>query len=241
MDMSNQLRTTETRTYRKRKRLADEQRTRARIVDAAEDLHATLGPARTSVSAIAERAGVTRATVYRHFPDDDALFTACSAQWMSRQRQPDPDTWMAQGDPFARMHRGLADIYRYYRSGAEMLTLVHRDAQAVPPRVAARRLATEQRWREVLLQPFPDRRRRIVGVAVGHATAFSTWKSLCVSEGLTDTAAVDLMVSLVACARGGNDRRDHQDAGADPPTGAPAISSSMSARCSRDTRPQCGP
>jgi AcrR family transcriptional regulator len=202
MAMSNQMSTTETRTYNKRKRSEHEQRTRARIVDAAVGLHATLGPARTSVSAIAERAGVTRATVYRHFPDDEALFTACSTQWMSRQRLPDPDAWTTHDDPLARMHQGLADIYRYYRSGAEMLTLIHRDAQSVPPRVAAVRLATEQRWRETLLQPFPDRRRKTVSAATGHAMAFSTWKSLCVLGGLTDRSAVDLMVGLVACARG---------------------------------------
>jgi AcrR family transcriptional regulator len=206
MDKSNQVRSTETRTYRKRKRSEHEQRTRARIVDAAEGLHATLGPARTTVSAIAERAGVTRATVYRHFPDDEALFMACSAQWLSRQRLPDPDTWTAHDEPLARLRQGLADIYRYYRSGAEMLALIHRDAQAVPPRVAAHRLAAEQRWRETLVQPFPDRRRKTIGAAVGHATAFSTWTSLCMSEGLTNRSAVDLMVGLVDCARAPEER-----------------------------------
>ena len=83
--LTEQRRSTKQRTYRKVKRAEDEQRTRARIVDAAEALHAEVGPARATISAIAERADVTRATVYRHFPDDESLFLACSGQWLSRQ------------------------------------------------------------------------------------------------------------------------------------------------------------
>ena len=91
--------------YRKVKRAENEQRTRARIVDAAEALHAKVGPARASISAIAERAGVTRATVYRHFPDDESLFLACSGQWLSRQRLPDPDAWDATATPVDTLRR----------------------------------------------------------------------------------------------------------------------------------------
>ena len=97
--LTEQGRSTNTRGYRKVKRADDEQRTRVRIVDAAEELHGTVGPARASVSAIADAAGVTRATVYRHFPDDESLFLACSSQWLARQRLPDPDAWQVEGDP----------------------------------------------------------------------------------------------------------------------------------------------
>ena len=76
--------------YRKVKRADEEQRTRARIVDAAEALHGSVGPAHATISAIADRAGVTRATVYRHFPDDETLFLACSGQWLARQTFPIP-------------------------------------------------------------------------------------------------------------------------------------------------------
>lgn len=204
--MIEQPRSTERRAYRKTKRAEDEMRTKARIVDAAEALHGTLGPARTSVSAIAERAGVTRATVYRHFPDDQSLFMACSTQWMSRQRLPDADAWTAHDDPFTRLHEGLADIYRYYRAGEQMITLVHRDAEAVPPRVAAVRIAAERRWLGTLLQPFPSRRRETVRAAVTHAAAFPTWHSLCVDQGLSNGSAVDLMVGMVAVACGSDER-----------------------------------
>ena len=189
------------RVYRKTKRAEDETRTSARIVDAAEALHGTVGPANTTVSAIAERAGVTRATVYRHFPDDESLFLACSGQWMSRQRPPDPDRWSAVDDALVRLREGLADIYRYYRDGEQMLTLVHRDVDVVPAQVLANRTSAERRWLETLVQPFPGRRRMGLHAAVAHATSFTTWRSLCVDQTLPDPAAVDLMVGMVAAAR----------------------------------------
>ena len=120
------------RTYRKAKRADDEGRTRDRIVDAAESLHGSLGPAHTTVSAVADRAGVTRATVYRHFADEESLFLACSQQWISRQRLPDPDAWRLVDDPVEQLRTGLRDIYLYYRSGQQMLRNIHRDVAAVP-------------------------------------------------------------------------------------------------------------
>jgi AcrR family transcriptional regulator len=194
---------TERRQYRKTKRADDEERTRRRIVDATEALHGSLGPAHTSVAAIAERAGVTRATVYRHFPDAESLFIACSAQWRSQQQLPDPESWTAHADPLRRLREGLADIYRYYRAGEQMITLTHRDAAAVPPRVAENRIAAERRWVAKLSETLPGRRRKAVRAAVAHASAFSTWRSLCVAQGLPNSAAVELMVGMVAAASRG--------------------------------------
>lgn len=182
------------------KRAEDEQRTRARIVDAAEALHGEVGPAGTTISAIAERAGVTRATVYRHFPDDESLFLACSAQWLSRQVLPAPDGWDAHDDPFVVLRSGLTDIYRYFRDGEPMLTSVLRDAAAVPARVTADRLDREREWRERLTRGLPRRRRKTVQAAVAHATSFSTWRSLCVDLGLSNASAVDLMVAMTVAA-----------------------------------------
>lgn len=193
---------TNQRAYRKVKRAEDEQRTRSRIVDAAEALHAEVGPARATVSAIAQRADVTRATVYRHFPDDESLFLACSGQWLARQRLPDPDSW-EHDDPFAVLHTGLTDIYRYFRDGEPMLTAVLRDVAVVPPRVVELRTAREREWRERLTRGLPGRRRRTVQAAVAHATSFGTWRSLCVDLGLSNAAAVDLMVAMTAAAARG--------------------------------------
>jgi AcrR family transcriptional regulator len=188
------------RTYRKVKRAADEQRTRARIVDAAEALHGEVGPARTTIVAVAERADVTRATVYRYFPDDESLFLACSGQWLARQTLPDPDAWGARGDPFAVLRSGLEDIYRYFRDGEPMLTLVHRDAAVVPSRIRDAGLAREREWREKLTRALPRRRRKTVQAAVAHAMSFDTWRSLCVDQGLSNAAAVGLMVAMTAAA-----------------------------------------
>lgn len=185
------------------KRADDEQRTRARIVDAAEALHAEVGPARTTISAIAERAEVTRATVYRHFPDDESLFLACSGQWLSRQQLPDPDAWDAHDDPFAVLASGLGDVYRYFREGESMLTSVLRDAAAVPARVTETRLAQEREWGERLMRALPGRRRKTVQAAVAHALSFWTWRSLCVDLRLPNASAVDLMVAMTAAAANG--------------------------------------
>src|SRR4051794_20867398 len=115
------------RRYEKAKRAEEEWRTRAGIVDAAEHLHGTLGPAHTTVSAVAAHAGVTRATVYRHFQDEESLFLACSRQWLSRQQLPQPERWRLVEDPVERLRTGLTDVYRFYRRGDRMLANVHRD------------------------------------------------------------------------------------------------------------------
>lgn len=198
--MDEQSRSTRRRSYRKSKRAQDEQQTRARIVDAAEELHRTLGPAYTSVSAIAEHAGVTRATVYRHFSDEESLFLACSTQWLSHQRLPNPDAWAAHDDPLVRLRAGLTDIYRYYRSGEQMLTLIHRDAESVPPSVQVSRVRAQTRWIEMLLQPFPRGSTKLLTAAIAHAAAFGTWRSLCTVQGLSNRSAVDLMLGMVTIA-----------------------------------------
>lgn len=185
------------RTYQKAKRADDERRTRERIVEAAEHLHGTLGPARTTVSAVAARAGVTRATVYRHFDDEESLFLACSRQWLSRQQLPEPDSWGLIEDPFERLRTGLVDIYRFYRRGEQMMTNIHRDVSVVPAVVVTARRSREQLWQDTLLAPQPGHRRKTVRAAVAHATAFTTWQSLCRAQGLSDRSAVELMVGMV--------------------------------------------
>jgi len=198
--LTEQVSSAKQRAYRKVKRAEDEQRTRARIVDAAEALHAEVGPARATISAIAERADVTRATVYRHFPDEESLFLACSGQWLSRQALPDPEAWETDGDPFVVLRSGLTDIYRYFREGEPMLTSVLKDAAVVPTRIKEARLEGERGWRERLTRGLPGRRRKSVQAAVAHAMSFGTWRSLCVDLGLSNASAVDLMVAMTAAA-----------------------------------------
>ena len=105
------------RSYRMGRRAELQEQTRQRITEAAVELHGTLGPARTSVTAVAERAGVERATVYRHFPDERALFLACSSHWRAANPAPDPAAWAAIADPDLRLRDAPADSLRFGAGG----------------------------------------------------------------------------------------------------------------------------
>lgn len=181
-----------------RKRADDVAETRERIVAAAVRLHGTIGPAATTISALAEEAGVTRLTVYRHFPDDGALFAACSQHWASAQVPPDPEAWSRIGDAAQRLHAGLSDLYRFYRDGEPMLTNVRRDRAVLPMEVQKRTAATEARYVETLLAPYDVRgaRRKRLNSVLGHAVSFWTWRSLCIDHGLTDNEATQAMAAV---------------------------------------------
>lgn len=170
--------------------------TRQRIVEAAVHLHGSIGPAATTIAGIAEQANVTRLTVYRHFPDDRALFDACSAHWLAQQTLPDPDSWTEISDPAQRLRAGLADLYRFYRGGESMLTLVYRDRAALPD---AHRQALDDQddlHTTILLEAFPGAKGKRLRAVVAHAVSFWTWRSLCVTQGLSDQDAVEAMTSL---------------------------------------------
>ena len=118
--------------------------TRRRIVAATVDLHGSVGPANTTVSAIAEAAGVTRVTVYSHFPDEDALFAACTSHWAAHQRMPDLAGWRAISAPEDRAKAALMDLYRFFHEAAPMLTLTTRDRDVLPDFVRQRNEQTSQ-------------------------------------------------------------------------------------------------
>jgi AcrR family transcriptional regulator len=189
------------RAYRKRRRAMLEDETRRRITEAAVDLHGSVGPARTTISAVAERAGVQRATVYRHFPDEEALFGACSAHWRAQHPLPDLASWAAVDDPSDRLRIALTDLYAWYGQGEWMLEKTTRDAALVP----AMRPAVESMgawFGEALVTILRGRRergarRRRVEAAIGHAISFTTWRSLVREQGLPNDDAVHLMQRLV--------------------------------------------
>lgn len=182
-----------------RKRADHVNRTRQRIIEVTVRLHGNVGPAATTIARIAEEAGVTRATVYRHFPDDEALFGACSAHWLAQQQPPDTDAWATITNADERLRVGLRDLYRFYRDGEQMLTGVHRDKSTLPATIQRSLDDDNDRYRGILLQPFDvtgAARRRVVSL-IGHAVSFWTWRSLCVEQGLFDREAVDAMVRLI--------------------------------------------
>jgi len=202
--MSSEKTTATKRPYRKRRRAELEDETRLRITKAAVDLHGTLGPAKTTISAVAERAGVQRATVYRHFPGEEALFGACSMHWLGQHPLPDLAEWTAVADPEDRLRLALSSLYAWYESGEEMLEKTTRDASLVP----AMRVPVELRraWlaeaAATIVRGRPERgaRRRRVEAAVGHAISFATWRSLVREQDLSGPDAVELMHGLVALA-----------------------------------------
>src|SRR4051794_33300540 len=189
------------RKYELRARAEQQEQTRRRITEATVELHRTVGPARTTISAIAERAGVQRLTVYRHFPDERDLLAACSAHWLAADPPPDPGAWTAVADPRARLRRALRELYGFYEREEAMLANVDRDAPDMPALAAvADRSGFEAASATVLARGWP--RRRAVRAAIGHALAFATWRSLRREQGLPPQACVDLMAALVSAAAG---------------------------------------
>ena len=194
----------EKRPYRKKRRAELEAETRLRITESAVALHGSLGPSRTSMSAIAEHAGVRRSTLYRHFPDEAAVFDACSAHWIQANPRPDLEAWAAIEDPGRRLRVALEELYAYYGRTEGMLVNLHRDEPVVP--IVAERFSRFHEYlaaaRETLMAGRGLRggaRTRVSG-AIGHALAFSTWRSLARDQELDDEAAVELMDRLVAAA-----------------------------------------
>jgi len=192
------------RPYRKKRRAELEEETRRRITESAVELHGTVGPAYTSMSAVAERAGVRRSTLYRHFPDEAALFGACTGHWMAKNPPPDISAWAAIDDPDQRLRTALNEIYSYWRRTEPMMENLLRD-EATNENVRRSFRAFHQFMAaagEILLAGRAARghaRRRTLA-AIGHALDFRTWRSLARDNGLDDREAVDLMMALVAAA-----------------------------------------
>jgi AcrR family transcriptional regulator len=190
------------RGYTMRARQDAVAQTRLLITEATMRLHERVGPRHTTVSAIAVEAGVTRLTVYRHFPDDEALVSACSAHWRGLHPRPDPASWSRIEDPLVRLRTALAQTYVWARTAAPMMTKIHRDVEVMPAFVAASLAADEAARVAVLAAGFPASGRqsqRLAG-ALAHALRVSTWESLCVRAELDETEAIELMVGAVLAA-----------------------------------------
>jgi len=193
------------RPYRMGRRREQLDATRRRIAEAAFELHATVGPAQTSVSAVADLAGVQRHTVYHHFPDLGSLFRACTEHGMQVTRTPEAAPWRAIEDPTVRLREALSELYAYYRANARLLGNIVRDAQlmadvggseAFVDRMTELFFALAGGWTGDAAT------QRLQMAAIGHAMAYETWRSLS-EKGLSDEEAGDLMVRLVTTAGSG--------------------------------------
>jgi AcrR family transcriptional regulator len=193
-----------TRKYELKKRAADMAETKRRITEAAVELHGTVGPARTTLSGIAKRAGVQRHTVYRYFPTETDLFAACSAHFRDTNPYPDAEAWSEVPDPGARLGRALDELYAYYERTAPMYNNILRDAELVDAvgRALEPREAYLARCVAILVSGRPERgrRRAVVEAALAHVIAFETWRSLAVTGGLPRSEVVRLSAALVAAA-----------------------------------------
>ncbi|HEY2437887.1 MAG TPA: helix-turn-helix domain-containing protein [Solirubrobacteraceae bacterium] len=194
----------ETRTYRLQRRAQSQEQTRRRITESAVELHGTIGPSRTSVSAVAALAGVRRSTVYRHFSDEAALFDACSSHWAAANPLPDVSVWSRIESPDERLGVAVHEMFAFYGRTQSMLENLFRDEMTVP--LVRERFAAFRGYfvgaRDALMAGRGLRGlvRRRTRAALGHAIAFSTWKSLVQEQGLTDAEAAALLAALVAAA-----------------------------------------
>ncbi len=191
-----------TRKYTKTRRAEQQDETRARIVDATVKLHEMLGPAQTSIMAIAEAAGVQRLTVYRHFPDDASLFEACSTRYLELHPPPQPATWADIERPGERSRAALSAFYRYYRQTEPMWRVAYRDVDQV-----AAMQAPMDRFEAYLDQVTDDlvqawrttpAARKPLRLTLRHALRFSTWQSL-KNARLKDKQIVELVQGWLAC------------------------------------------
>ena len=188
------------RKYELKKRAEEMAETHQRITDAAIELHATVGPSRTTMSAVAKRAGVERRTLYRHFPTESELFAACSTHYFAVNPWPDLGHWRAIRDPQQRLERALDELYAYYERTEPMFSKVLRDAELVDSArdaVAPLHAYLDEAAEALIVgRQVRGRRRQLLGGALRHALAFSTWRSL-TANGIGRSDAAKLTTALV--------------------------------------------
>jgi AcrR family transcriptional regulator len=190
-----------TRTYTLKRRAEQQAETRQRIVEAAVDLHSSVGPVRTTLSMVAERAGVQRHTLYAHFPDERSLFLACSGLAMERDPFPDAAAWRTIGDRRERLRTGLTAVYGWYERNASLAACVLRDAEYDPltKEVTELRLGPPMTaCYDVLGAKLSAKQQALLRLALG----FFTWRSLARESGLKQSAAVGAMVQAIDGANG---------------------------------------
>jgi AcrR family transcriptional regulator len=192
--------------YNLKARAERQQQTRQRIVETAMELHEAHGPAQTTITDIAKRAGVERQTVYNHFPDELSLLMACSAHYRDLNPPPDPGPWEEIDDPEKRLRRALTEVYRYYRQNEQMIANVTRDAQINPNLrqvFSVRLLKHWERMHDVLVAGWEaggEHRYKLLVGALWLALDFQTWRTLVRRQGFEDEEAIELMVRMVRCA-----------------------------------------
>jgi AcrR family transcriptional regulator len=189
------------RKYELKQRAAEMAETRLRITEAAVELHGTIGPARTTVSAVAELAGVQRHTYYRHFPDERSLVLACSGLYTKTNPMPDPEPWREIDDLEQRLRHGLGELYAYYERNVPMLSNVTRDAEVDPVIAEIGRIRMDPSLGAMRAVLANGRRSKRLLALLDVALGFSTWRTLTRDSGLSRKEAVEAMVAAIRCVR----------------------------------------
>jgi AcrR family transcriptional regulator len=194
------------RKYQLKQRAARQNETRQRIIDAAVELHTTIGVAHTTLSAVAARAGVERLTLYRHFPTEHELFVACANHYLVTHPLPDPTPWALVADPLVRLRRALAEVYAYYHITEESWVHIPHDGQAHPD-LAEFVAPYVERWGKMQAAlgvgwEAPQEKSKLLEAALGHALDFQTWYSLVRQQELADEQAIELLVGMICCLMG---------------------------------------
>jgi AcrR family transcriptional regulator len=191
------------RKYEMKKRAERQRETRRRIVEATVELHRTRGPANTTISEIAQRAGVNRLTVYNHFPDITDLLKACSRSWTERHPAPDPAPWARISDPQQRLRGVLTELYGFYARTEPMRANVLRDAQTMPALAALLEGSVVpylEAVGDLLAEGWEvsgDASRRRLLATLKLAIDFHTWRTLERGSGLNREEAVETMLEAV--------------------------------------------
>jgi AcrR family transcriptional regulator len=200
------MRATKSRPYQMRRRAEQVDETRERITAATARLHTTIGPANTSIAAVAQEAGVTRLTVYRHFANLDDLFVACRAHWVARNPGPDATAWLEIGDFETRARLAFGELYGWYRQHADELYPIYRDAQSMPLSAQAANVAANRQLAAALVAGVVPVAAgddgRLLSAVAGHLLSFMTWRSLALEQGLDDGAAALTAVRLLLAMAG---------------------------------------
>ena len=198
--------------YELKKRAERQEETRLRIARATLELHETVGPALTTRSAIAQRAGVTRPTVYSHFPDELSLLMACSSLEFSENPLPDPGQWGEISEPEERLRTALTDLYSYFRRREQLWANVLRDQELLYSNDDPEALEANAEIMGPILLHWEQMKETIAagwgpseGIpqlllgAIGFALDFQAWRAMVRTQGTSDEQAIELMVGMVRC------------------------------------------
>jgi len=191
------------RKYEMKRRAERMRETRRRIAEAAVELHRTVGPARTTVSAIAEKAGVQRHTYYAHFPELKDLYQACTAHHLEQNPLPDPSRWAEISGPEERLRRALSEVYAWYAGNEALLTNVLRDTP-LDPVLQENNVFLFRLWeamRDTIADAFEasGERHEALLAAIALALDLQTWRTLVRQQGLDDDRTIELMIGMVRC------------------------------------------